>query len=578
MKINEYFDTYNKFLGYIPKNLKRRFLILIPLLSLSGILEVLSIAALIPIMNLLVGEADNLNFLSSIITMDISNSNFIIYFLLSYVLLITLKGVYVFLVSRFSFKTSLQIKAFFQKLLFSSYLHREYMIHLNSNSSNYIRNLTIECNNVEGRLVMPLIVLLSELLPSIGIILFLLYINPFGVLLTGIIFILVGFGISFLTSAKLKQYSKNQIKSDGLQIKVAKEAFASFREIQLYKKQNNVVDLYTNFVDDSINSNFNALSLGQIPRLILEIVGIIVIFIIAGISLFNGSSTPQVIVELTLFVVAIVKLLPSVNKIVISIQTITYSKPTLENILDELTTISKISLNNNKVSSVNTFNSVNEIEITDLSFKYKKEDKNIFESINLKFQKGDIIGIRGESGSGKSTLINLLLGFLKPSSGSILADSQDIENSISAWQSKISYVPQEVILFDDTIKNNIIFYDDEIRLIDIEKILKELKLESLVNDSIEGLETFIGEDGSFLSGGQKQRIGIARAIVRKPALIIFDEATSAVDMNTENEINKVIKSISDDCIVIIIAHKNSAFINCNKIYKIENNKLIIEKE
>ena len=195
----------------------------------------------------------------------------------------------------------------------------------------------------------------------------------------------------------------------------------------------------------------------------------------------------------------------------------------------------------------------------------------------LKFKKGEIIGFRGESGSGKSTLINLLLGFLKPTSGYILVDNKNIEKSLLTWQSKIAYVPQEVILFDDTIKNNIIFYDDTIKLKDIETILKELKLENLIDNSSKGLDTLIGEDGSFLSGGQKQRIGIARAVLRKPALIIFDESTSAVDSDTENAINQVIKNISSECIVIIIAHKSSAFAECSQIFRIKNNKFINEK-
>ena len=149
-----------------------------------------------------------------------------------------------------------------------------------------------------------------------------------------------------------------------------------------------------------------------------------------------------------------------------------------------------------------------------------------------------------------------------------------IEDNLDLWQSKISYVPQDVILFDDTLKNNILFYDDNVSEKELYTIISKLRLEDLVQSLQYGLETNIGENGSSLSGGQKQRIGIARALARKPEFIIFDEATSALDIKTEKFINEMIKELSSDTIVLIIAHKASAFEICDKVYQISDKKII----
>ncbi|MBL4900969.1 MAG: ABC transporter ATP-binding protein [Colwellia sp.] len=566
-------SIYVQFYNYIPKELKKRIYVLIPFLSLTGLFEVVSLAALIPLMSFILEPNGNIYILDLLQLNELTNSQKVILLFGVYLFLMTIKGIFVFLTSRFSFSTALKVRADLQQRLFKMYLYRDFMKHLESNSTNYVRNITTECNQIEGRLVMPAITLLAEVLPVLFIISFLIFINPYGVFLAGIVFIFFGFLITYFSSKHLKEYGKEQLKSDGLQIKIATEAFDAIKEISLYKKENQILNIYKTYTDRSVSLIGKALALGQIPKLVLEVVGLIVISIIASTSLSSGSDINQVIVELTIFIGAIVKLLPSANRIVMNFQSLMHAKPAVENILIELKEI-EVNIKQNILKN-QKYEKLSTISCQNISVKYENRDNFVFKNVNFELTKNSIVGLKGESGSGKSTLINILLGFIKPIKGEIVInDKFYIEDNLDLWQSKISYVPQDVILFDDTLKNNILFYDDKITEKELNTIISKLRLDGLVQSLKNGLETDIGEKGSSLSGGQKQRIGIARALARKPEFIIFDEATSALDAKTEKFINEMIKELSSDTIVLIIAHKISAFEICDKVYQISDKKII----
>jgi len=218
------------------------------------------------------------------------------------------------------------------------------------------------------------------------------------------------------------------------------------------------------------------------------------------------------------------------------------------------------------------------IKIKNLKYKYSEKLNYILNNINLNISKGEFIGIIGSSGSGKSTLVDLLMGLLTPSSGEICIDNININDDKSSWQRKIGYVPQNIFLIDDSIKNNIAFgiEGDKIDELKLNKAIEESQLKAFINSLEIGFETKVGERGAQISGGQLQRIGIARALYNDPEILILDESTASLDTLTENGIMDSINKLKGEKTIIMISHRFSSLKDCDKIYEIRDGKILGE--
>ena len=194
----------------------------------------------------------------------------------------------------------------------------------------------------------------------------------------------------------------------------------------------------------------------------------------------------------------------------------------------------------------------------------------------LKINRGESIAFVGSTGAGKTTIADLIMGLIEPVKGEILIDGQSINGNISSWQNKIGYVPQSVYLLDNTIKENIAFAINkkDINEERIFEVLKIVQLTDYVNCLPDGLDTRVGERGARLSGGQKQRINIARALYHDPDLLVFDEATAALDNVTERDVVDSIDALKNKKTIIIIAHRLSTVRNCDCIYFMKEGEIV----
>lgn len=214
------------------------------------------------------------------------------------------------------------------------------------------------------------------------------------------------------------------------------------------------------------------------------------------------------------------------------------------------------------------------LEFRNVSFFYRP-DKLILKDINLSIKKGSMVGIIGRTGEGKTTIADLLLRLLSPTEGGIFLDNRNIEEiKLSEWRSNVGYVSQDIFLQNDTIANNIKFFDEQIT--DEEMI--EATKKANINDFIEGLpdkfNTIVGERGIFLSGGQRQRIALARAFARKPQILILDEATSSLDNQSEALIKEAIGKFKNKITVIIISHRLSFIMGTDQVFALDDGKVI----
>jgi ABC-type multidrug transport system fused ATPase/permease subunit len=219
------------------------------------------------------------------------------------------------------------------------------------------------------------------------------------------------------------------------------------------------------------------------------------------------------------------------------------------------------------------------IRLDDVTYSYPNTSTSAVSNINLTIEAKQSVAFVGKSGAGKSTLVDLILGLLNPESGEILIDDCPLDEVKAAWQGQIGYVPQHIYLSDDTVARNIAFGVDK-KEIDQDAIVRAAEIADIHNHIVtrlnDGYDTLIGERGIRLSGGQRQRIGIARAMYRKPSILVLDEATSALDGATENVVMDAIQRLSNDITIVLIAHRTTTVQFCERIFVLSDGRIVDE--
>jgi ABC-type bacteriocin/lantibiotic exporter with double-glycine peptidase domain len=283
------------------------------------------------------------------------------------------------------------------------------------------------------------------------------------------------------------------------------------------------------------------------------------------IMLFQGRPLTSLITIVGVFVAAIFRMLPSVNKIISSLQIIKYNKYALDLLLKEFKQIEFEGFP--KTVTTNSYPIQKSIALKALNFNYNSTTK-VLKNASFEIKKGSVVGIIGESGVGKSTLVDVLLGLYPDNHKNIFIDGTPISDQIRLFQNNIGYVAQEIFLLDNSIKNNIALGipEDQIDTNRVNQVIELAQIRSFVESLPSGINTIVGEHGDQLSGGQRQRIGIARALYQNPDILIFDEAT-------EREILKVIFSLKEGKTIIMIAHRLSTLEKCDEVYQIKKGEI-----
>ena len=571
-------NDLKKILFLLNPRLKIRFIILIILVIWGTILEMLSISLLIPILNILTGTLqDSINFLIE------NNLNFLIPFLDFKKILIIFLVIYVLKIFFRLYLIHYQndfIFTFFTVLLnrlYKKYIFKDYLFHLKNNSGILIRNLLSEIHQCSIGFMGAISSIIIEFIIIIGLISILVVYKPYEVIsfvtLTGLVALI----IILILKKKSKVLGKDRQKYSLINVNNIMQSFGGIKEIIVNSKENEVIKkFYYNSLDlKKVNYLFQVLN--QMPKLILELLVIISIVGLLFYLISSGVPSSEVIIFFGLLIGIFSRVMPSIYKLSTSYINLSYYRPAVELLFKEL----KNDNYNESESSLIDENNFEldfkeKIEMKDISFSYPDNSEETLSKANLIINKGDKIGIYGESGSGKSTIIDILIGLLQPTQGKILVDNNDIKNNKRKWFSKIGYVPQNIFLNDDDIRNNIIFYDKEenINLNRYKEAIKIAQLETLLIDKDNKVNTNIGERGIQLSGGQRQRIGLARSLYKNSEILIFDESTNALDETNETNFLDGIFSLKSNRTIIIISHKRAILSRCNRILTIKDKKII----
>jgi len=454
------------------------------------------------------------------------------------------------------------------KRLFETYLAMPYQVFTNKNSSYLIKAIITEASLIP-MVVGSVLLIISEIFVVIFLYILMLFVNWKITLIFTVVMIFKMIFLSKTISKKIKAIGAIREKVQARYYEMANRLFGNFKQVKLQNSSvlNGVMNDFSLSVDKYAKVNAINTFLSVFPRLFLETSGFSLIVLLLIVLLYlNQSNISYILPALSLFVLSLYRLLPSVNRIVNSYNTIMYFHKSIDIIDNELKTTQE------DLAS-NTLKFQEKIELIKIDFAYR--GRMILENINLTISKGDKIAFIGESGSGKSTLVDLIIGLYAPSKGEIRADGVILdESNLQYWRSQVGYIPQQVYLFDGTILENVCFgrkVDQKL----LEKTLKQADIFDFLQTK-QGVKTLVGEDGIQLSGGQKQRIAIARALYGDPAILVLDEATSALDEETEKKVMNEIYKISKDKTLIIIAHRLSTIKGCDKVYQLEDGDLNIQ--
>lgn len=555
----------------ILNNKQKTYLIVLFFLTIITIFfEVFSISLIIPVMqSIFGGNVDNkFNFIFML--NDFFNFNFenpVVIILTFIAFIYFIKSIYIQFFFWFKGKFSYNLITSISKKIYKVYLFKKINFFFNKNSSDFIKNITVETERFSLGYVEHVLSIFVEILIVLSISVFLFITEPFGFIVIMSFYLTVIFLFFGLSRKFLKNLGEKRMESEAKRLKSIQHGFILHKEISLMKKQSVFTDLFTSISNNFTNILFKETLIGRSPKIWLELISVLGLVIFLIFLVLQDYSNKNIIIISSLYAVAAFRLIPSINKIVTSFVQIKYNSKVVD-LIHEL-----VQNGNENKDNISTNQINNNIQLSNVCFEYIK-NKPLLKNINLNIKKGKIVGIYGESGSGKSTLINVILGLLKITSGKIYIDN--IEQSTFFYlRKKFSIVSQNIQILDSSILENITLKknlnSDEVEK--LKKIIDICCLTKFVSQQPNGIEENIGEQGTKISGGQKQRVVIARALFFNPDLLVLDEATSALDDKTEDSILNNIKKFYKDKAVVLVSHKNEIKKFCDEIYFIESGML-----
>lgn len=457
--------------------------------------------------------------------------------------------------------------------MLDSYMKRPYSFFLKINSADVIRGIISDVDSVNNMLV-QIFVIITEILTALSITVYLMisdWIMAFGI----VVIVSITFSvILLLVRKKMKTAGILAREAAALRYRYGQEAISGIKEITVRQRREHFVKKFECACEKKRKVDITLNFVSSLPTRIIEAVCVGGILIMVCVRVLLGVDITLFVPQLATFAVAAFKILPSIAKINGGINSIIFYKPCLHEIYDNLHEVNElreemiVSLKDKQNEGIKF---KNKVELKNIYMKYECEGVSILNGLNMSICKGDFIGIIGASGSGKTTLIDVLLGLLEPQEGNIYMDGIDIREIPLKWSKVIGYVPQNIYLIDDTIRNNIAFgvNDKEIDEYQIWKALEKAQLKEFVAGQKEGLDTLVGERGIRFSGGQVQRLGIARALYHEPDILVLDEATSALDNETEKAVMESIDNLKREKTLVVIAHRLTTIKEATKVYEIE---------
>jgi ABC-type multidrug transport system fused ATPase/permease subunit len=493
------------------------------------------------------------------------------------VLLITLfifKAIAMLLANHFiiSFAQNQQIRL--RARLMNVYQNMPYEAYLQRNSAEYLHSIQTLVPQFQLT-IQQILRTISDAL--VGVAIFVLLVLEAPNVTFSLVVLLGGVTILYdrIFRKKLKNYGIIYNNAANILLQGTQEGLDGFKEIRILGKENYFYQkVYFSAKIFALNQKLFLL-IQSAPRYLFEVffVSVLVVYVILMLEI--DSSAVKLFSSLGMFGLAAIRLMPMGNQLATTLSTIRFNRDAIRRIYNDINRIRNTSYQVSKECLLENFIS---LKLKDVEYVYPNMKSPAIGNINLEITNGESIGLIGPSGSGKTTMVDVLLGLLEPRSGLILFNGKSVLDNLGMWQSQVAYLPQQVFLIDNTLRCNIALgeEDQEIDNSRLQEALQQARLSKLVEELPQGVDTFLGERGVRLSGGQRQRVALARAFYHGRSVLVMDEATSALDNETEREIVEEIKRLKGKKTMIVIAHRLTTVQHCDRIYQLDNGKIIRE--
>ena len=490
---------------------------------------------------------------------------------LAIIIAFSTKGISLYFAKLLMINVSEEVKKILQTDMLKSFIRADTEIIENKHSGKYISNLNFDVNQITILLADALLSLFKDSLTLIGLLIVMFSQNWKLSLIALIMIPLASITAKILGKRMSKISTQAQEKSGDLN-RYLIDLFKNHKIIKIFQRESfeeNRSEIFvTNLKEKS--AKIAAIYIRSTP--VMEILTGIMI---ATLLFYSGKliiSGELAINNFFSFLAAMMLAYQPVKTLTKVNITISQGFSAAERILPIIDIKNEISLNENE-DNLNI--SRGNIAFENVNFSYKSNLKNkVLKNITAKFNGGKMTALVGHSGSGKSTLLNMIPRIYDPNDGKILLDNQDISKfNLASLRSQISIVDQNTTLFDDTVLNNIKYARPEASNEEVFEAAKQSMCDDFIDNLENKFETMIGENGVKLSGGEKQRLSIARAILKKSKIVLLDEATSSLDSDTEEKIQKALSQLTSDKTTIVIAHRLSTILNSDTIYVMDKGKI-----
>ncbi len=458
--------------------------------------------------------------------------------------------------------------------LYTGYLSAPYAFHIQRNVDDYSFRIVTAATHVFSTVLGGAATIVTNALSALALVGVVLFVNPVLALASVVFVALWVGGVQRALGGRLARISAELDQYRRLQHRVMMQGLSVLREIKVSGRERWFERAYAAHSEEVVEWHWRSALTSLVPRITLESMFLGGILFLSA-TLVSASGPPgDLLPVIGLYAYVGMRLLPIINAVLAAVNSIVATTASVEHLLSDWHAV--LPYVEEAHADVPPMRFDSKIELDRVSFRYAGTDVDVLRDLSVTIEKGDTLGVVGSTGAGKSTLAHLLLGLLRPTTGTLSIDGANLVGAERAWRQHVGFVPQSISVIDDTVRANVALGVDPTEVADahVWRVLETAQLAEAVRALPDGLDTTLGDRGIRLSGGQRQRIAIARAIYHDPDVLVFDEATASLDSVTEREVTGAIAELGRNRTTIVVAHRISTVRQCDRILVLGDGRML----